>query len=267
MITKLGGKKTSPIGIGTWGMGGWAIPEKKRDEIEINGIKYAISKGLNFIDTAEIYARGHAEELVGSAIRGMDRESLFITTKVWPTHLSYDGIIKAAKASIERMRCRYIDLYLIHWSNPLANIKEAMRGMEALVDMGLARNIGVSNYSVQQLCKAMDAMRKYEIAANQIEYSLLAKGCEKEVIPFCEKNKITVIAYTPLGKGKVGNIEQVKKVAEKYEKTPIQIALNYLMKRSLPIPKATSKEHWDELLGTLEFDLKEADYEFLKEKV
>ncbi len=267
MITEFKGKKVSPIGIGTWGMGGWVISDRKRDEMEINGIKYAIKNGLNFIDTAEFYGRGHAEELVGSAIRGMDRESLFITTKIWPTHLSYEGIVNAAKASIQRMQCNYIDLYLIHWPNPLANVKEAMRGMEGLIDLGLARNIGVSNYGISHLRNAMDAMKKYEIAANQIEYSLLAKGCEKEVIPFCEKNKITVIAYTPLGKGRVGSIKKVRDVAEKYNMTPIQIALRYLMKRSLPIPKATSKEHWDELLGALKFELRETEYELLKETV
>ncbi len=258
-------KKVSPIGLGTWRMGGgyWQ-PDYSNDSLYINAIRYAIDSGLTLIDTAEMYGGGHTEELVGKAIQGYDREELFIITKVWNNHLHYDDVIKSAKASLSRLNSKYIDLYLIHWPNPSVPIKETISAMEKLIDDGIVRCIGVSNFNVNELEEAMYSVKKYEITANEIEYSVLNKNAENDVIPYCEKNNIKVIAYTPLGKGRVSEIPLLKEIGEKYGKTPVQIALAYVMRRAIPIPKAVKKEHIDEIVGALNLVLTDEDYERIR---
>jgi diketogulonate reductase-like aldo/keto reductase len=267
MITKLNGKRVSSIGIGTWGMGGWLTRDTRKDKIEIAAIKYALNNGINLIDTAELYGNGHAEELVKEAIKNCDRDKLFIITKVSPTHLSHNGIKKSIAASLKRLGCRYIDLYLVHWPRPFLNMKEIIGTMEELVDDGSISSFGVSNFGINNMKEAIAATQKYKVIANEIRYSPIAKECEKEVVPFCEKNKVAVIAYSPLAKGDVATSEKIGEIAKEYGRTPIQISLAYLMRRSLPIPKATSKEHLDDIIGALDFKLKDSDYEYLKDKI
>ena len=264
MITRLSGKKVFPIGFGTWGMGGWMLPDTREDRVQIDAIKFALKNGINAIDTAELYGRGHAEELVAQAIRGVDRESIHITSKVWPTHLNRSGIINAVTKSLERLQTKYLDLYLIHFPNPLANMKEAIGTMEELVDSGKIRSFGVSNFLVGDMKKAIEATKKYEIEANQIEYNVLDRDPERELIPFCEENKVKIIAYTPLAKGSVAKSKELIEVAKKYEKTPVQVALNYLMRNSFPIPMSTDKGHIKEIIGSAGWKLKDADYQLLR---
>ncbi len=252
MITDLGGKKIYPIGFGTWRMGGDALHSShNNDKDEISAIKFALKSGINVIDTAEIYGKGHAEELVAEAIKGRDREDLFITSKVWPMNLKHDSVIRSAQGSLKRLNTKYIDLYLIHWPNPLVNINETIGAMEELVDKGLVRNIGLSNFGVNDIKKAIAATKRHNIIANQISYSLVKKDAEDYLIPFCIKNKIKIIAHTPLGKGSVMKMKEVIEMADKYEKKPVQVAINYLMKKSLPIPKATDQNHIKEILGSV----------------
>ncbi len=266
MITELGGKRVFPIGIGTWRMGGDVLGARTaKDNDDIKALKFAIKHKVNVIDTAEIYGNGHAEELVAEALKGQERELMFIISKVWTTNLKRDRLIRAAEESVRRLGAKYMDLYLIHWPNPLINIKETIGAMEELVDRGLIRNIGLSNFGVDDVKKAIEATKKYEIAANQISYSLMKKDAEEYLIPYCARNKIKIIAYTPLAKGNVVKMKEVIEMAEKYKKEPVQIALNYLMKKSLPIPKASSIEHLKEILGSVGWGLSDEDYKKLSE--
>ncbi len=266
MITRLGGKRISPLGIGTWHMGGGSIlSDTKNDNADIAAIRFAIDNGVNVIDTAEMYGHGHAEELVGRAIKDHDRDGLFIITKVLPTHLGHNALKKAAMASLERMKCDYIDLYLIHWLTPGANLEVAVSAMEELVDEGVVRHIGVSNFDVKETKRAMAAAKKNRILANQVHYNLFDKSPEEELLPFFKKNKIEFIAYTPLskgylGKGNIEDIPEVKEISERTGRTPVQIALNYLMKRALPIPKSSNKEHLREIFGAIGWELGSKDY-------
>jgi diketogulonate reductase-like aldo/keto reductase len=264
MITELCGKRIFPVGIGTWHMGGDAVRAiYDNDKNEINALKFAVKNGINVIDTAEMYGRGHAEELVAEAIKTHDREKLFIISKVHPLHLTYDKVIAAAKSSLARLKTKYIDMYLIHWPIPGMDLEGTIKGMEELIDAGLIRSMGVSNFGVEDVKRAMAATKKYDIAANQIHYSLMKKEDEEYLIPFCNKNKVKIIAYTPLGKGSVLKMREVVEMAEKYKKKPSQIALNYLMKKSLPIPKASNTEHIKEFIGSVGWSLSEDDYEKL----
>jgi diketogulonate reductase-like aldo/keto reductase len=267
------GESVAAIGLGTWNMGGRESPDYRDDERLIEAIRYAVELGMNHIDTAEMYAAGHAEELVGEAVKQFSRDEVFIATKVWPSNLRYEDVIHSCRRSLERLQLKYVDLYMVHWPNPRIPLQETMKAMEKLVKDGLIRYIGVSNFDVELLEEAMNALKREEIVANQVEYSLEAREVERELIPFCERNGITVTAYTPLGKGRIpaeaasnkprGKI--LAEMAQRYGKTPVQIALNWVIWRPnvITIPKAARKEHLEENAGAAGWRLTEEDYKRL----
>lgn len=267
------GESVAAIGLGTWNMGGRESPDYRDDERLIEAIRYAVELGMNHIDTAEMYAAGHAEELVGEAVKQFSRDEVFIATKVWPSNLRYEDVIRSCRRSLERLQLKYVDLYMVHWPNPRIPLQETMKAMEKLVKDGLVRYIGVSNFDVELLEEAMNALKREEIVANQVEYSLEAREVERELIPFCERNGITVTAYTPLGKGRIpaeaaSNTPRGKILAEmarRYGKTPVQIALNWVIWRPnvITIPKAARKEHLEENAGAAGWRLTEEDYKRL----
>jgi len=271
------GVKIPVLGIGTWKMGGGFSADSTHDKEEILAIKAAVRLGMTHIDTAELYGNGHAEELVGEAIREFKREELFITTKVKSENLRYDYLISAAKRSLKRLRTSYVDLYLIHSPNPDIPIEETMKAMDYLVENKLTRFIGVSNFSVEQIEEAQKHA-KNKIVANQIEYNLLTRNrgqftndMESEIIPYCQKNGVIVIAYRPLTKGELAKpeIKLLDELAEKYGRTQAQIALNWLISKPniVTIPKAVRVEHIKENLGAIgwrlnEEDMRRLDYDF-----
>jgi len=267
------GESVAAIGLGTWNMGGRESPDYRDDERLIEAIRHAVELGMNHIDTAEMYAAGHAEELVGEAVKQFSRDEVFIATKVWPSNLRYEDVIRSCRRSLERLQLKYVDLYMVHWPNPRIPLQETMKAMEKLVKDGLVRYIGVSNFDVELLEEAMNALKREEIVANQVEYSLEAREVERELIPFCERNGITVTAYTPLGKGRIpaeaasnkprGKI--LAEMAQRYGKTPVQIALNWVIWRPnvITIPKAARKEHLEENAGAAGWRLTEEDYKRL----
>jgi diketogulonate reductase-like aldo/keto reductase len=267
------GESVAAIGLGTWNMGGRESPDYRDDERLIEAIRYAVELGMNHIDTAEMYAAGHAEELVGEAVKQFSRDEVFIATKVWPSNLRYEDVIRSCRRSLERLQLKYVDLYMVHWPNPRIPLQETMKAMEKLVKDGLIRYIGVSNFDVELLEEAMNALKREEIVANQVEYSLEAREVERELIPFCERNGITVTAYTPLGKGRIpaeaaSNTPRGKilaEMAQRYGKTPVQIALNWVIWRPnvITIPKAARKEHLEENAGAAGWRPTEEDYKRL----
>ncbi len=252
-------EKVSVIGMGTYYDISWIILShlgiKRKYRKKVEAIREGIEGGINFIDTAEIY---NSEELIAKAIEGYKRENLFIASKVWPSHLKYDDVIKACKRSLRRLNTKYIDLYQIHFPSRRIPIKETMKAMEDLVDMGLIRYIGLSNFNLQQMIEAQEAMKKYEIVSNQMPFSMANRKIEKDIIPYSIKNKIAIICYYPLGHGElIKRIpkEIVEKVKEKYgEKTPAQIALNWIISKyenTFPIPRASNPVHVKENLNAI----------------
>jgi diketogulonate reductase-like aldo/keto reductase len=262
-------EKIPAIGLGTYGIGGYMHSDYSKDKEAIELIRYAIEIGLNFIDTAEMYGSGHTEELIGEAIMGL-REKVFIATKVSPSHFSYEEVIKACERSLKRLKTTYIDLYQLHWPNPSIPIKETMKAMEYLVDKGKIRYIGVSNFSVEETKEAMEALSKYEIVSNQVEYSILERSIEKDLIPYCEREKISIIAYSPLARGAIfrGNAAEVlSRIAKKHNSTISQIALAWLIRNPIvvAIPKTSKKERAKEFLGAYEINLDEGDLRLINE--
>jgi len=250
--------------------------DTSRDIEGITAIRCAIELGYTHIDTAEMYGAGHSEELVGLAINGFDRESLFITTKVLPQHLRYDDCIKAAEGSLRRLQTDYIDLYLIHIPNSEIPIKETMKAMDFLLRQQKIRFIGVSNFSVEQLKEAQGCTEN-KIVNNQIEYNLLTRhsgmyneNIESEIIPFCQENDIIITAWKPLAKGRLFQEKNklLEEISNKYNKTTGQIAINWLInkKNIITIPKSTNTEHLKENLGALGWHLSEEDMKRLDEE-
>jgi len=251
------------LGMGTWGMGGKYKKDPSNIDESVKILRAGLDMGIKLIDVAELYGLGLTEEIVGEAIAGYAREDIFIISKVWKTNLRYDDVLKAMQGSLERLKTDYVDFYLIHWPSEEIPLSETMRAMERLADEGLARDIGVSNFSVELLKEAQSHLKHAKIAANQIEYSLIERSAEKDVIPYCKENGIKVIAYRPLARGNIASSQNkaLEALAQKYNKTPAQIALNWITSKEIvAIPKAGSIAHLRENCGALGWKMSEADY-------
>ncbi|MFP3178330.1 MAG: aldo/keto reductase [Thermocladium sp.] len=260
------GIKIPVIGLGTWGIGGgfW-IPDCSNMDSMVKLLREAINMGYTMIDTAEMYGGGCSERIIGEAIKGFPRNDLFIISKVWPTHARHDDVLKSAKASMERLGT-YIDLYMIHWPARDVQIRETMQAMEELVDEGVIRHIGVSNFDVVELEEARRSLTKYGIVADEVRYNLLDRDAERDILPYAEREGITIIAYSPLGTGAIlrpGSKEYklLEEVGSKYGKTPAQVLLNWVIRKPniVAIPKAARLEHMRENMGAIGWKLDDDD--------
>src|SRR4030042_632587 len=156
------------FGFGTWAMGGRETRDPHNDDkADINAIKTTIELGITHIDTAEMYAAGHAEELIAEAIKGFERSNLIIVTKVLPEHLHYYDLINSAMQSLKRLKTDYIDIYLIHSPNPSIDIRETMEAMDYLIEKKYIRNIGVSNFNVEEVMEAQENTANKKVWENR----------------------------------------------------------------------------------------------------
>ena len=199
----------STIGLGTWAIGGgkWKFSWGPQDDREsISAIQRALELGINWIDTAAVYGLGHSEEIVGKAIRGL-RDKPIIATKcerVWDKdgnifgRLKKESIRSEIEASLKRLKIEVIDLYQIHWPEPDEDIKEAWTTLGDLIKEGKIRYAGVSNFNLQQLKRVQPI---HPVASFQPPYSMLERGVEKKILPYCSANNIGVVAYSPMQKG------------------------------------------------------------------
>ena len=233
------------IGLGVWKYTGGEGP-----------LRHGIELGATLIDTAEMYRN---EEKIGRAIKGL-RDRVFLATKVLGSSLHYDQVLRAAETSLRKLDVEYIDLYQIHWPNPRVPIKETMEALETLVDAGSVRFVGVSNFSKRELQEAQAAMPNVPIVSNQVLYNLKRREIERDLLPYCQENGVTVIAYTPLADGSLaakprlrpdGRITALEEVAAQAGKTMAQVALNWCTSRPnvIAIPKSNSLERTAENCG------------------
>lgn len=163
------GSQIPKIGLGTWSIGGESSPDYSRDDALVEQLQSIISMGYTHLDTAEMHAANHTEELVGQAIADFDRGELFVTTKVWRTNLAYDDVHRALDASLQRLGTDYVDLYLIHWSDPSTPLSETFRALNEAVADGRVRRVGVSNFDVPLLKQSME-LCKTPIMTNQTHH-------------------------------------------------------------------------------------------------
>lgn len=260
------GVKIPLLGLGTWGIGGFSSKHFGGDDEAVRALRLGLELEMRFIDTAEMYGRGHSEEVVAKAVV-TERESIFIATKVSGENLSYEHVLRSCESSLKRLQTSYIDLYQVHWPNPSIPITETMRAMDRLIAEGKVRHVGVSNFSVQQTREAQTALSKAELVSNQVEYNLLDRSIEGELLPFAAKEHITIIAYSPVARGQIpgggrdGRWQVLEKIAAKYGKTRTQMALNWLIVKDpvVAIPKAIRLDHVKENAGAAGWKLNQED--------
>jgi diketogulonate reductase-like aldo/keto reductase len=235
------------IGLGTWDYRGGIGPLRK-----------GIDAGANFIDTAESYG---TEAVVGEAIRGI-RERVFVATKVSPQNFRGSDLRKSVEASLRKLGIETIDLLQLHHPNPAIPIEETIGALSDLVDAGKIRFCGVSNFSAAQLQAAQKALRKHRIVSNQVRYNVIDRTIEKEILPYCEVNGITVIAYSPLSKGlsRITDCDPTGVIAEIARatcKTAAQVVINWCIcqENVIAIPKANSEAHILENCGASDWRL------------
>ncbi len=221
-----------------------------------NAVKIALNLGYTHIDTAAYY-NNHVE--IGKAIKGYDRKKLFITSKVWIGNLHYNDVLKSCYTALKEMETPYFDLYLIHYPYKKIPIKETIEAMAKLYNEKKIRAFGVSNFTIKHLKDAM-AVSKLPLCINQVEFHSFLY--QKELLSFCLKNHIYITAYSPLARGLVNNDNTIKEIAKKYNKTPTQISLRWLIeKKIIAIPKGSSDEHIKENMSIFDFKLKKSDIE------
>ncbi len=254
------GHKIPKLGLGTY-----QIDLAPRNDA-IEALRRGIELEMTLIDTAEMYGWGKAEEIVGEAIKPFEREKLTIVSKVWGTNLAYNKVKKSAEASARRLGT-YIDIYLIHWPNPAIPLRETMKAMEELVLEGIIRYIGVSNFPLKLLEKAIRSLDREDVVVDQVEYNLWVRDPEINLLPYCQKEKIVLMAYSPLDKGRLAREPsyELKVVADKLGKTPAQVALNWLISKPMvvAIPKAARLNHVEEIAGSIGWRIPEDLMEIL----
>jgi len=273
-MTELGnsGIKISRLGLGAWQAGGKQWGKDVREKDCIAAIVKAHELGINLIDTAEVYGKGHSEEVVAKALKKIGRDKMFVATKVAGSHLGHDDVIKACEHSLKRLGIDSIDLYQVHWPGVWEQVplKETMKALETLHKRGKIRAIGVSNFAVRDLEEARAALSSADVVSDQVQYSMIHREIEKEVLPYCQKEKVTVLAWGPLGEGALTGkytkgktpkdsvrddhhffrprnivritslVKVLERVGKVHGKSAAQVALNWLMMkdRVVPIPGA-----------------------------
>lgn len=262
------GFEISVLGFGTWLMGGRFEKEENYDDShDIEAIKKFVELGGNRFDTAEMYADGYSEEILGRALKDYNRSELFITSKVSPANLGYDDVISACKKSLARLQTDYLDLYLIHMPNPNIPIEETMRAFDYLKEQGLIKNIGVCNFNVERL-KEAQSKTKNKIVLNQVHYNLIFREpAAKGVIEYCQNHDIFIEAWRPVQYGLLAKkgITIVDELGKKYDKTPSQIALNWLISQPnvITVNKASNVKHWEENLQSIGWNMSAEDVKLL----
>jgi diketogulonate reductase-like aldo/keto reductase len=256
-------RQVAVIGLGTWNLEG--DPRAARD-----AVRAALDQGLTHIDTAEMYGRGRAEEIVGEAIAGR-RDEVFLVSKVLPENASRTGVVEACRRSLARLRTDRLDCFLLHWesSHPL---EETIAGFELLVEQGKILSWGVSNFDVTWLEQAWGIAGPGRIACNQVLYHLRERAIEHEVIPWCEEHGVAVIGYSPFGQGNFPTSRSaegraLEEIARRHGATPRQVALAFLVRRPslFTIPKTAKTEHVLENAAAAELVLDDQDLARIEE--
>ena len=252
---EIDGHEVPVLGQGTWNVGDSAGKRKA----EIATLRRGIECGMTLIDSAEMYGSGLAETLVGEAIAGL-RERVYLVSKVLPSNASLEGTARACEASLKRLKVESIDLYLLHWRGryPLA---DTVKAFESLLEQGKIRSWGVSNFDVDDMEELFNVPGGDACAANQVLYNPEHRGIEYDLLPWCQKRRVTVMAYSPVGQGgRLLNSEALRDVAQRHKVSPAQAALAWCLRQPvLAIPKASSVKHVEENAATAEIVLGEQD--------
>ena len=249
LITFRDGQQVFPLGQGTYQMG------RRRTE-EIQALRRGIDLGLTLIDTAEMYG---TEDLVGEAVRDC-RDKAYIVSKVLPGNASYEGTKRACERSLRQLGTEHIDLYLLHWIGHYP-FSETVRALVELQHEGKILSWGMSNLDISDMEHILSLPHGKDCTANQVLYNLKDRGMEYDLLPWSETCNIPVMAYTPLGEGRLRNHKALAEVARRHNATPTQIMLSWVMRNPnvIAIPKAGSIAHVEENARSLDISLTEED--------
>lgn len=257
------------FGLGTWQMGGRRTRDETNDDArDVAAIRAAVDAGVTHIDTAEMYAAGHCETLIGQALQGYERSSLFLVSKASPDSIRAGSIEQAAEESLRRLQTDYLDLYLLHTRVPEADLEKSMAQLDNLVDNVIVRHIGVSNFSADSLALAQ-SMTSNPVVCNQVHYNLLCREPESTgLLKYCQDNSVLLSAWRPLQYGEFLNtsIPIMAELVEKYDASPAQIAINWLIAQEnvITIVKTSDVHHLRDDLAALDWTMDSQDVERLR---
>jgi diketogulonate reductase-like aldo/keto reductase len=239
------------LGLGTWRMG----EAGSRGADIVNALRLGIDLGMTLIDTAEMYGEGGAEEVVGKAIAGQ-RSGVFLVSKVYPHNATRQGVVAACERSLRRLGTDYLDLYLLHWIGDVP-FQETLAGFDDLQRAGKIRQHGVSNFDTEDMVAWAKLPGGKSAATDQVIYNLSRRGVEWELLPWCRKHHIPVMAYSPVDQGSLLGKRGLKQIAARRGVTPAQVALAWLLHQEgvVAIPKAARPEHVRENRAALDLEL------------
>ncbi len=291
------GPKVTEIGIGMWQAGGTSWGRDVRDKDCQAAMERAVELGINLVDTAEVYGRGHSEEVTGKAIKSVGRDRVFIATKVAGDHARAEDVERACRGSLKRLGVREIDLYQVHWPSPWDQIpmRETMKALEKLQRSGKIRHIGVSNFAVRDLEEARSALSRTDIVSDQVRYNLLQREIEDGLLPYCRKEGIAILAWSPMGKGVLTGkyhatrrpkdsvrseddlfkpqnlkaatplVQLLRRIGRAHEKTAAQVALSWLRTHRgvVPIPGVKRPAQAEENAGAAGWTLRASEFRAL----
>ena len=243
-----GGARIPKLGLGTM---------QNEDEQGVDAVRTALDLGYRHIDTAQLYDN---EDAVGKGIAAadVDREEVFLTTKVWRSNFRHDDVIDSVEESLAKLDIDYIDLLLIHWPHKRVPFAETLGAMEELRERGLIKHIGVSNFTGDQLREAI-RLTDSPIVANQVLYHPYYD--QSDLLEVCREEDVALTAYSPLARGAVLDDDVLASIGERYDKSAPQVALRWLVQQDgvAAIPKASSREHLASNLAVFDFELTEAE--------
>ncbi|MCR5084880.1 MAG: aldo/keto reductase [Succinivibrionaceae bacterium] len=265
-VSLKGGLKMPRLGLGTWTLG----ERRWRRPAELRALRAGLERGVRLFDTAEMYGDGAAEDLLGEALCGVDRDSLFLVSKVLPSSMAQGHTRKSLEATLGRLRTSYLDLYLYHWigETPFPEVAETM---ESLVAAGLIRAWGVSNFDVRDLGEMLSCGAGVDCAVNQVLYHLGSRGIEHSLLPLMKSRGVVPMAYSPLAQA--GALRRglpgsgvVREVASRHGISPMQVLLAFVLARPgmVAIPRSSSEAHVLEIVAAGQVDLGAEDLALLK---
>ncbi len=258
-VTLPGGDKIPALGLGTWRMG----EDADLLQSEADVLRLGLDRGLNLIDTAEMYGEGGAELVVAEAVKSR-RDQAYLVSKAYPHNASYDGVIAACERSLSRLQTDRIDLYLLHWRGQYP-LDETVSGFERLKQDGKILKWGVSNLDAEDMEELFGVRDGRNCAVNQVLYNLSDRGIEWDLKPKLVENGIPVMAYCPLGEGRLLRDASLATLADRHGCTPASIALAWLIAQQhiIAIPKTSRPERVDPIVAALDIELDDDDMALL----
>jgi len=251
-LVEANGAKIPAVGLGTWDLRGRTCSRV---------VEQALRLGYRHIDTSEMYDN---EREIGEGVRasGVKRDEVFITTKIWPSHLLPRELERATKESLARMRLTEVDLLLIHWPNAQIPLSETMPALCKMKTIGFAKNIGVSNFTVALIEEAVKHATE-PLVTNQIEWHPFLD--QSKVRAACARHGISITAYSPIARGKAGNDKVLAQIGHRSKKTAAQVCLRYLLQEgAVVIPRTSKIERLSENLAVFDFKLSDAEMQEIR---